>query len=223
MRHPKKGIEKTVFLSEDMWTLLSEGRVWLTVYLSCWGSFVRAKHITVWWSFSWGQNASLLHTHTVLYIETSSDIPDHNNMKPTKRPPPVSFISVWIQAESIYFPVRYKVFSAKIRLVPVSAGSTHCLWKEILMHKKPHHYPISSVIRYFSFWADAFFLSVFSSPINIWLPGFENEAKCSGSSIEAPRMHVHTTYAPVTTDKMLASGAERHTDWFVECLGRLKQ
>lgn len=113
MRHPKKGIEKTVFLSEDMWTLLSEGRVWLTVYLSCWGSFVRAKHITVWWSFSWGQNASLLHIHTALYIETRSDIPDHNNMKPTKRPPPVSFISVWIQAESIYFPVRYKVYFCK--------------------------------------------------------------------------------------------------------------
>lgn len=116
-----------------------------------------------------------------------------------------------------------KFISTKIWLMRASAGSTQRLWKEILMHEQPCHYPISSVIRYFSFWADAFFLSVFSSPINIWFPGFENEAKCSGSSIEAPRTHVHTTYVPTTTDRMCAPGAERHTDWFVEYLGRLNQ
>ena len=150
---PKEShIENFGFLSKDMWTLLSEGRVWLTAYLSCWGSLVRAKHITVWWSFSWGQHASLLHIHTALYIETRSDIPDHNHMKPTKRPPPVSFISVWIQAESIYFPLDIKFISGKIQLVQASAGWTHCLWKEQSCHN-----PISSVIRYFSFWADAFF------------------------------------------------------------------
>lgn len=109
---------------------------------------------------------------------------------------------------------QLKFISAKIQLVRASAGSTQelCLWKEILMHKQLRHYPISSVIRYFSFWADAFFLADFSSPINIWLPGFENEAKCSGSSIEAPCTHAHTTYVPTTTDRMLAPGAERHTD-----------
>lgn len=111
----------------------SEGRAWLTVYLSCWGSFVRAKHITDWWSLSWGQHASLLHIHTVLYIDTLSDIPHHNNMKPTKRPPPASFISVWIQAESIYLPVRPKVsFCTTLAkwLVRASAGSTRRLWNQ---------------------------------------------------------------------------------------------
>lgn len=111
--HKDKKCRNFGCLREDMWTLPSEVRVWLTEYLSCWGSFVRAKHITDWWSLSWGQHASLLHIHTVPYIDTHSDIPDHNNMKPTKRPPPVSFISVWIQAENIYLPVRHKVCPAK--------------------------------------------------------------------------------------------------------------
>lgn len=96
--------------------------------------------------------------------------------------------------------------------------------KRKLMHKRPSHYPISTVIRYFSLWADVFLSllshdqSTYGGLLWEWGQMFWQLKRGSANT----HVHTHVHMHPLTQIECMHPGAHMHSGKFFRCVGEFK-